>query len=176
MRKRQPKLYGVILFKGASSEEENAKAYLQQTNANKLEQYTDLFNSLAVKDILLCRHQGLFTEGSHITDGPMEGIYSALRDTKSAKVANTLLIMSIDMPASNLTIMRDLLNFGYAMQCAVHYSGFELPLYLPNNAENREFAKRVVTSKEDSSVKRYLNIINSTQVNSAEVATLLASN
>ncbi|GAA5139966.1 molybdenum cofactor guanylyltransferase [Thalassotalea piscium] len=176
MRRRKPKIYGVILAGGPSSLMGEDKALLRLGDETLLDRNTRLLESLGVKEVLVCRNEEGCLHDIYENAGPMAGIHSALMKTKSAKVANTLLVMPIDMPFLDKRIMEDLLSFGNAMRCAVTYSNYQLPLYLPNSAENREFAKVVALSKEDRSIKRYLNIINSTQVNSTELDKLLSMN
>ncbi|MGB1197861.1 MAG: molybdenum cofactor guanylyltransferase [Thalassotalea sp.] len=176
MRKRVPKIYGVILAGGQSSQMGEDKAHLQLDNESLLDRCIHLLESLNVKEVIVCRNEADYLHDIYTNAGPMAGIHSALAKTQSAKVANTLLIMPIDMPFLDDNIMQDLLSFGNAMRCAVNYSDYQLPLYLPNNAENREFAKVVATSSEDRSIKRYLNIINSAQVNASEIEKLMSLN
>ncbi|GHE91718.1 molybdenum cofactor guanylyltransferase [Thalassotalea profundi] len=176
MRKRRPKIYGVILAGGPSSLMGEDKAHLSIADETLLDRNKCLLESLSVKEVFICRNEEGYLKDIYENAGPMAGIHSALAKTKSAKVANTLLVIPIDMPYLDQKIMQDLLSFGDAMRCAVNFSGYQLPLYLPNNAENREFAKVVASSTEDRSIKRYLNIINSAQVNSTEVEKLLSVN
>ena len=176
MRKRTPKIYGVILAGGPSSRMGQDKACMCIENESLLDRTKRLLESLGVKEVIVCRNEDGYLNDIYPNAGPMAGIQSALIKTKSAKVANTLLIMPIDMPFLDKKMMEDLLSVGNAMRCAVNYSDYQLPLYLPNNAENREFAKVVATSTEDRTIKRYLNIINSAQVNSSEAEKLSSMN
>ncbi|MEW6981404.1 molybdenum cofactor guanylyltransferase [Colwelliaceae bacterium 6471] len=163
------KLYGVILAGGKSSRMGKDKATLSIDNETMLERNTKLLESIGVDQVVISRNEPGYLADLYPGHGPMAGIHSALNDTKCITKDNALIIVPIDMPLLDHQLLTELVNCGQAMHCALYFSDYQLPLYLPNTMGNRDYAELVAKSDQDRSIKRFLNIINSASIKTTAI-------
>lgn len=170
------KLYGVILAGGKSSRMGKDKATLSINNQTMLERNTALLESIGVDKVVISRNEEGCVPDLYRHLGPMSGIQSVLNSTKCVTNDNALIIIPIDMPLLDRELLFELVNCGQAMQCALHFCDHQLPLYLPNTLDNRDYAERVVKSESDRSIRRFLNIVNSASIRTKAIDKLLNTN
>lgn len=171
-------LFGVILAGGRSSRMGQDKALLTVNNETMLSRTQQLLHSLGAKEVLVARNEPGCLNDIYPGGGPMAGIHSALVATKPKKnkVPVALLIVPIDMPLLDNNLLAELISCGKAMQCPLHFNEQQLPLFLPNTLDTRDYAELVASSKNDRSIKRFLNIIASAKINHNEQEKFLNTN
>jgi len=170
------KLYGVILAGGKSSRMGQDKATLSINNQTMLERNTALLESIGVDKVIVSRNEDGYVCDIHPNSGPMSGIHSALNSTKCVTKDNALIIIPIDMPLLDRELLIELVNCGKALYCALNFCDHQLPLFLPNTLDNRDYAERVVKSESDRSIRRFLNIVNSARIKTKAINKLMNTN
>lgn len=171
-------IIGVVLAGGQSTRMHTDKARLIINQTDLLTHQMALLKQLGCVDVLVSRNEpsANYIHDIYPNGGPMAGIYSVMKYCEQHLEPHPLLIIGVDMPLLDTTILAHLTHMGCSMQCSLHYEQQPLPLYLLNNAENRYYAKSVVQDPQNKSIQRFLNIITSAKIRTEQVNKLVNTN
>lgn len=169
---------GLVLAGGKSSRMKKDKADLIINNKTFQQHAIDLLHGAGVDDIIVSRNahcptthfpQG-YLQDIYPNAGPLGGIYSALKYT-----TNDLLVVAVDMPLMNSKILASLVSEFKKQHHAVnahnllHYSDFQLPICIKNNAITEEYLQHILSNKQaNRSIKQFIKQVGANTLLSAQ--------
>lgn len=152
---------GLVLAGGKSSRMKTNKADLLFCDKTLQQRSVDLLASVGLSDVLISRNtpnnDGYYLPDIYPNRGPLGGIYSALKHTP-----NDLLVVAIDMPLLNRTLLTRLLHFNQQKIHnktihTAHFSHFPLPVYIKNNHVTQGYLRSTLTaSNSNCSIKHFI--------------------
>ncbi|WP_448565956.1 molybdenum cofactor guanylyltransferase [Thalassotalea ganghwensis] len=175
-------LVGLILAGGNSTRMGTDKAQLSIEGHSMLDRTKALLKAVGAETILISRNRAGYLADKYKNAGPVSGIYTALEhllaSRKRKQPQNTLqalLIMPIDMPLLDQSLLSELVLCGAEMHTALCFKEHPLPLFLPVCEEALECAKIVVES-EHRSVKRFVSILRCSSITTKEQLKFINTN
>lgn len=173
---KKSKFAGIVLAGGKSSRMKTDKALLEINGQSMLARKVALLESLGAEKVVVSRNENDFVSDLVLEKGPMGGIYSALESLKKDKDIQFVLVVPIDMPLLDKSLLEEILNAGLAMQCPTYFEGHQLPLFLPINDDIKKLVKRIALSDSDRSIKRLLNFATSDRIVTGQLGKLVNTN
>ncbi len=160
---------GVVLAGGKSSRMGTDKALLKLDGQSMLDRTIAILTALGASQVVVCRNE--FVSG-YLPDiypslGPLSGIHAAIYETNLP-----ILVVPVDMPLLDQSMLTPLLKAGLNSQVACHYQTHPLPTFIPNNKEVRSYLERCLSEfdndKSKLSIKRFLTYIGTLVLTSNE--------
>ncbi|PJE80888.1 Molybdenum cofactor guanylyltransferase [invertebrate metagenome] len=146
-----PHTAGLVLAGGQSRRMGKDKALLSAGEQPLFQHMSGIISQTPVAQVLLS--SSTLNNNSHLPlaicdsvahRGPMGGIYSVLQATSQIAA---LLIIPVDMPLMQPTLLTRLFIAGQSCNCPVIYCGKTLPLYLPINPYVVNILKTAISSQ-----------------------------
>ncbi len=163
---------GLILAGGGSTRMGVDKSQLRREQQTMLTFSRALLSSLGLVVHVSGGRQGIADRTPQ--SGPLGGIHSVLETLQP----DALLVLPVDMPLLTTELLRQLMNAGERLSVPVCYQDCYLPLYLPVNAELRNYLGGVFAegSQQPRSVKKMLSALGGKQLPVSDPQALMNAN
>jgi molybdenum cofactor guanylyltransferase len=165
---------GVVLAGGQSRRMGSDKALLTINGEDMLSRTVDCLQGAGAKQVIVCRNGAGDEAFSDIypNKGPLSGIHTAAVN----RVNQDLLLVPVDLPYLNHQELRRLSQHGQAQHCSCHFTGHNLPLYMPSDKAAVDLLEHILLHCADYSVAGFIRQIGAQDIEPIDPLHLMNAN